>query len=97
MLVAPSGYHRRMKEVCETHDILYVSDEVVTAFGRLGHFFASNDRFEVAPDLIVTAKGITSGYMPLGATLVSDRVFDAIAGRRDGALLTPGFTTPATR
>ena len=56
-----------MKEVCEAHDILYASDEVVTAFGRLGHFFASHDRFEVVPDLIVTAKGITSGYMPLGA------------------------------
>ena len=92
VLVAPDGYHRRMKEVCEAHEILYVSDEVVTAFGRLGHFFASADRFEVVPDMIVTAKGITSGYMPLGATLVSDRIHDAIAGRRDGALLTHGFT-----
>ena len=92
VLVAPAGYHRRMKEVCEAHDILYVSDEVVTAFGRLGHFFASTDRFGVEPDMIATAKGITSGYLPLGATLVSDRMYDAISGRRDGALLTHGFT-----
>ena len=92
MLVAPAGYHRRMKEVCEAHDILYVSDEVVTAFGRLGHFFSSKDRFDVMSDMIVTAKGITSGYLPLAATLVSDRIFDAIARRPDGALLTHGFT-----
>ena len=92
VLVAPAGYHRRMKEVCEENDILYVSDEVVTAFGRLGHFFASEDRFDVTPDMIVTAKGITSGYMPLAATLVSDRMYDAIAERPDGAMLTHGFT-----
>ena len=92
VLVAPSGYHRRMNEVCEAHDILYVSDEVVTAFGRLGHFFSSMDGFDVMPDMIVTAKGITSGYMPLGATLVSDRIFDGMAQRSDGALLTHGFT-----
>ena len=78
VLVAPEGYHRRMKEVCEANDILYVSDEVVTAFGRLGHFFSTRDRFEVMPDMIVTAKGITSGYLPLAATLLSDRVYDAI-------------------
>lgn len=65
---------------------------MVTAFGRLGHFFASTDRFGVEPDMIATAKGITSGYLPLGATLVSDRIYDAISGRRDGALLTHGFT-----
>ena len=92
VLVAPAGYHRRMKEVCEANDILYISDEVVTAFGRLGHFFASRDRFDVLPDMIVSAKGITSGYAPLGATLVSDRIFDAVAQRPDGALLSHGFT-----
>ena len=56
VLVAPEGYHLRMKRVCEEHDILYVSDEVVTAFGRLGHFFASRDRYGIVPDMIVTAK-----------------------------------------
>lgn len=93
VLVAPAGYHRRMKEVCEAHDILYVSDEVVTAFGRLGHFFASEDRFDVVPDILVTAKGITSGYMPLGATIVSDEVFDGLSRpRADGAIFSHGFT-----
>ena len=93
VLVAPAGYHRRMKEVCEAHDILYVSDEVVTAFGRLGHFFASEDRFDVVPDILVTAKGITSGYMPLGATIVSDEVFDGLSRpRTDGAIFSHGFT-----
>ena len=55
-----------MKAVCEANDILYVSDEVVTGFGRLGHFFASEAVFGVVPDMITVAKGITSGYMPLG-------------------------------
>ena len=93
VLVAPDGYHRRMKEVCEAHDVLYVSDEVVTGFGRLGAFFASEDRFGVVPDMIVAAKGITSGYMPLGAVIVSDRVFDGISrAGPDGALFSHGFT-----
>ena len=93
VLVAPEGYHRRMKQACEANDILYVSDEVVTAFGRLGRFFATEDRFGVVPDILVTAKGITSGYMPLAATIVSDRVFDVLSRPRpDGALFAHGFT-----
>ncbi len=93
VLVAPRGYHRRMKEVCETHDILYVSDEVVTGFGRLGQMFASAACFGVVPDMIVAAKGITSGYLPLGATIISDRLYDGLARTRsDGALLAHGFT-----
>ena len=93
VLVAPAGYHRRMKEVCEAHDVLYVSDEVVTGFGRLGCFFASEERFGVVPDVLVAAKGITSGYMPLGATIVSERVFDGISrAGPDGALFSHGFT-----
>ena len=93
VLVAPAGYHRRMKEVCERYDVLYVSDEVVTGFGRLGSFFASEDRFGIVPDMLVAAKGITSGYMPLGATIVSDRVFDGLSrAGPDGALFSHGFT-----
>ena len=93
VLVAPEGYHRRMKRVCEEHDILYVSDEVVTAFGRLGHFFASHDRYGIVPDMIVTAKGITSGYLPLGATIMSDRVYAGLSRpRSDGAVFAHGFT-----
>ncbi len=93
VLVAPAGYHRRMKEICEAHGILYVSDEVVTAFARLGHFFASRERFDVQPDIIVVAKGITSGYIPLGATLVSDRIYEGISRpRADGGIFSHGFT-----
>ena len=93
VLVAPAGYHRCMQQVCEANDILYVSDEVVTAFGRLGYFFATEDRFGAVPDILVTAKGITSGYMPLAATIVSDRVCDVLSRpRTDGALFAHGFT-----
>ena len=67
MIVPPEGYLRRMWEVCQRHDILFIADEVVTAFGRLGHWFAIWDEFGVQPDIICTAKGLTSGYIPLGA------------------------------
>ncbi len=67
VIVPPEGYLRRMWEVCQRHDILFVADEVVTAFGRLGHWFASWDEFGVQPDIICTAKGLTSGYIPIGA------------------------------
>ena len=68
-----------MEQVCELNDILCVSDEVVTSFGRLGHFFSSTERFDDFPDMIVTAKGITSGYMPFGATLESTARLDNCA------------------
>ena len=84
VLVPPAGYHRRMKQVCEANDILYISDEVVTGFGRLGHFFASEAMFGVAPDMITVAKGITSGYMPLGATLISERICQGLSKPRSG-------------
>ena len=93
VLIAPAGYHRRIKGVCETHDVLYVSDEVVTAFGRLGRFFSSEALFDVVPDILVAAKGITSGYMPLGATLVSDEVYEGLSRpRADGGIFAHGFT-----
>ena len=79
VLVAPEGYHRLMKNVCSENDILYISDEVVTGFGRLGHFFASHDRFDIVPDMIVVAKGITSGYIPLAATIVSEKVYEGLS------------------
>lgn len=80
VLVAPKGYHRRMREVCKEHDILYIADEVVTAFGRLGEWFASDKVFDCQPDILVSAKGITSGYIPLGVTLISDEIYDVISG-----------------
>jgi putrescine---pyruvate transaminase len=79
VIVPPEGYLRRMWQVCQRHDILFVADEVVTAFGRLGHWFASWDEFGVQPDIICTAKGLTSGYVPMGAVIFSDRIWAAMA------------------
>ncbi|MBY5983920.1 aminotransferase [Halomonas sp. DP5Y7-2] len=93
VIVPPEGYHRRTLEVCRKYDVLYVSDEVVTAFGRLGHMFASEDEFGIVPDIITCAKGLTSGYLPLGATIFSDRIYEVISKpQADGALFTHGFT-----
>ncbi|MEM9851440.1 MAG: aminotransferase class III-fold pyridoxal phosphate-dependent enzyme [Pseudomonadota bacterium] len=90
VITAPSGYHRRAWEVCQDYDIKYVADEVVTAFGRLGHFFASEDVFGMVPDIITTAKGLTSGYQPLSATIVSDDIQEVITG--PGGLFLHGMT-----
>ncbi len=78
VIVPPPGYHRRTQEVCRKFDVLYVSDEVVTAFGRLGHMMASEPMFGLSPDIITCAKGISSGYIPLGATLISDGIYEVI-------------------
>lgn len=93
VLVAPAGYHKRMKEVCARNDILYIADEVVTGFGRLGHWFASESVFDYQPDIIVSAKGITSGYIPLGATILSDEIYDVISHpQAEGATFSMGLT-----
>lgn len=80
VLVAPKGYHKRMREITAANDIMYVADEVVTAWGRLGEMFASEDIYGMVPDIICTAKGITSGYQPLSATIISDEIHDVISG-----------------
>lgn len=93
VIVAPKNYHPRMLEVCQRHEILYIADEVVTAFGRLGHFFACEDVFGITPDIITSAKGLSSAYAPLSATILSDAFFDVISTpQAEGALLTHGFT-----
>ncbi|MBB3141554.1 aminotransferase [Halomonas organivorans] len=93
VIVPPEGYHRKTLAVCRKYDVLYVSDEVVTAFGRLGHMFASEDEFGIVPDIITCAKGLTSGYLPLGATIFSDRIYEVISKpQADGAIFTHGFT-----
>ena len=69
----PPGYFQRVREICDRHDVLLVSDEVICAFGRLGPMFAC-DKFGYVPDIITCAKGMTSGYSPIGACLVSDRI-----------------------
>lgn len=93
VIVPPPGYHRRTLEVCRRHDVLYISDEVVTGFGRLGHWFCSEDVFGITPDIITCAKGITSGYLPLGAMILSDRLWNEIASDdRDHIMFSNGFT-----
>jgi adenosylmethionine-8-amino-7-oxononanoate aminotransferase len=71
----PPGYFQRVREICDKHDVLLVSDEVICAFGRLGHMFAA-ERYAFQPDMITCAKGITSGYAPLGAMIASDRLME---------------------
>lgn len=77
MLVPPADYWPRVREVLDRHGILLIFDEVVTAYGRVGEWFAAQ-YFDVTPDIIVTAKGITSGYVPLGALLVSDHLAEVL-------------------
>jgi adenosylmethionine-8-amino-7-oxononanoate aminotransferase len=88
----PDNYLKRIWEYCRENDILYVSDEVVTAFGRLGEWFASEALFGIQPDIITSAKGLTSGYIPLGATIFSDRIFDVISDPGQGRYLPMGLT-----
>ncbi len=88
----PPGYLKRMIEVCREHDILYISDEVVTAFGRIGHMFASKDEFGIQPDIIVCAKGITSGYFPMGATIYTDEIHEVISNDNPDGWFAHGFT-----
>jgi adenosylmethionine-8-amino-7-oxononanoate aminotransferase len=84
VIVPPPGYHRRTQEVCRRYGVLYVSDEVVTAFGRLGHMFASEPMFDLSPDVIISAKGLTSGYVPLSASIYSDQIYEVISRPESG-------------
>ncbi|RKF16729.1 aminotransferase [Roseovarius spongiae] len=92
VIVPPPGYHQRTLEVCRANDILYISDEVVTGFGRLGHWFASQEVFGIEPDMITCAKGLTSGYLPLGACIVSDALMTAMEEPEGAEVFYNGFT-----
>ncbi len=92
VVTPPPGYLKRMREVAKENGILFIADEVVTAFGRLGHWFASEDVFGIVPDMIVSAKGLTSGYLPLGATIFSDEVYEAISQPGPDVWFAHGFT-----
>jgi hypothetical protein len=71
----PPGYFQRVREICDRHGVLLVSDETICAFGRLGYYFAA-DRYGYQPDIITVAKGMTSGYAPIGAMIASDRLME---------------------
>jgi adenosylmethionine---8-amino-7-oxononanoate aminotransferase len=79
MLVHPEGYLRAVRDLCDRHDVLLILDEVATGFGRTGRMFACEHE-EVSPDLLCLAKGITGGYLPLAATLTSERIYEAFLG-----------------
>ncbi len=95
VIVPPPGYHKRTFDICRANDILYISDEVVTGFGRLGHWFSSENVFGIQPDMITCAKGLTSGYLPLGACLISDRVMEICADPDDPVSFSNGYTYSA--
>jgi adenosylmethionine-8-amino-7-oxononanoate aminotransferase len=69
----PEGYFQRVREICDEYDVLLISDEVICAWGRLGHYFGA-ERYGYQPDIITTAKGLTSSYAPMGAVIASDRI-----------------------
>ena len=85
----PPGYFQRVREICDRHGVLFVSDEVICAFGRLGEYFGSQ-RYDYQPDIITVAKGLTSGYAPLGAMIASDKLVEPFL--EGNASFTHGFT-----
>ena len=87
--VPPPGYFDRVREICDQHGVLLVSDEVICAFGRIGRMFGC-ERYGYQPDIITSAKGLTSGYAPLGAMIVSDRIAEPFVGT--GESFIHGFT-----
>jgi adenosylmethionine-8-amino-7-oxononanoate aminotransferase len=93
VIVPPPQYLQRMHELCRKNDILYLSDEVVTAFGRLGTVFASEDVFGIQPDMISFAKGVTAGYFPFGGVMISDRLLAEVrASGHEDAMFSNGYT-----
>jgi len=92
VLVPPPDYYGPIQEICRKHDVLLLLDEVVTGFGRTGHWFGMQ-RWNLAPDLVSLAKGISSGYLPLSASLIADHVYETIRDEMpDGIPLMFGLT-----
>ena len=92
VLPPPKGYLKRLREICDTHGILLIFDEVITGFGRLGTAFAA-ERFGVVPDMITFAKGVTSGTVPMGGVMVRQGIYDAFMNAQDHVIeLFHGYT-----
>jgi len=95
VLIPPKGYLKRLREICDKHDILLIFDEVITGFGRLGSNFAAQ-AFDVVPDIITAAKGLTSGTVPMGAVFVQDKIYDEFMSKSGSAIeLFHGYTYSA--
>jgi adenosylmethionine-8-amino-7-oxononanoate aminotransferase len=82
MLIAPDGYLRAVRELCDTHGVLLICDEVATGFGRTGKMFACQHE-DVTPDLLCIGKGLTGGYLPLAATVTTERIYEGFLGDFD--------------
>ena len=91
VIIPPKGYHRKTQEICNKYDVIYISDEIVTGFGRLGHIFSSENYFDLTPDIILLAKGITSGYVPCGAVVISERLMLQL-DNKEKVIFSNGFT-----
>jgi putrescine aminotransferase len=89
VIIPPAGYLNKVEAICRKHDILFIVDEVITGFGRTGHWFAS-DYYALRPDMMTLAKGLTSGYVPMSAVMVGDRVAQRLI--TDGGEFFHGFT-----
>ncbi|ANL76020.1 aminotransferase family protein (plasmid) [Rhizobium phaseoli] len=94
VLVPPKGWMKAMREFCREHDILFVADEVITGFGRTGPLFACSEE-GIVPDFMTTAKGLTSGYVPMGAVFMADHVYETIAEGAGAAAIGHGYTYSA--
>jgi 4-aminobutyrate---pyruvate transaminase len=92
IVIPPAGYYHRLRDVLARHDILFIADEVITGFGRTGSMFATKE-FDLNPDMITLAKGLSSAYQPISAVMVGKRVTDAIVkGSTDIGSFAHGFT-----
>jgi putrescine---pyruvate transaminase len=90
-MIPPDGYLDRVQEICREREVLLVLDEVITGFGRVGEWFATG-RYGLSPDLITVAKGITSGYIPLGGVIASARVAEPFWAQGTQHVFRHGFT-----
>ncbi len=91
VLFPPDGYLEDVTRICAEHDVLFVADEVITAFGRVGEWFGSR-RWGIEPDLVTSAKGLTSGYLPLGAVLAGERVAEPFFRPGNAEVFRHGYT-----
>jgi putrescine---pyruvate transaminase len=88
--IPPKNYLQEVRKICDRHDVLLVADEVITGFGRTGHWFASDKFGSISPDLMCLAKGITSGYMPLSAVMIQEKIANTLIDK--GGEFHHGFT-----
>jgi beta-alanine--pyruvate transaminase len=95
VILPPVGYLKRLREICDKNDILLIFDEVITGFGRTGKAFAAQS-FDVTPDLMTTAKGLTNGAVPMGAVFAQRKIYDAFMQGPENAIeLFHGYTYSA--